>query len=344
MWQGRSPLPSDADCARPSPGAPGHDPLQASGSRPQADPLKPRAAPEHGYASRPLSPFFILAAHHLQLQGAVPAARCRLTATMQATYACSCCTRKKLECAPERLFVILSSLVLNRARASARVLSAFFRVVSPVQGRLIYALCQKHSMVHVAGCMYKSFYSAMHGTSPVQAGGSPACPCLTVPIVTHVWSFCRDQLRVFCTSKRCETIWLCFLQVGVRVGGACDLLDGNGRTCGAQPLHLGARIFGPVHVDALRGQQQGPLRALRDDPDELGLIRIEAGGGAPAKGVPSCASLLWMRSRGAVLRTGCLTHWSLGEMAYRAALGICIAAQSGPCRMRIALGSSMWPL
>ncbi|BDA43922.1 Aspartic proteinase Asp1 [Coccomyxa sp. Obi] len=43
-----SSLPSDADCARPPSGAPGHDPLQAAGSRPQADPLKPRAAPEHG--------------------------------------------------------------------------------------------------------------------------------------------------------------------------------------------------------------------------------------------------------------------------------------------------------
>nr|BBK07876.1 aspartyl protease family protein [Coccomyxa sp. KJ] len=43
-----SPLPSDTDCARPPLGPPGHDSLQTSGSRPQADPLKPRAAPEHG--------------------------------------------------------------------------------------------------------------------------------------------------------------------------------------------------------------------------------------------------------------------------------------------------------
>ncbi len=53
VWQGRSPLPPDSDCAQPPPGAPGSHSQQAAGARPQADPLKPRAAPEHGCAPHP---------------------------------------------------------------------------------------------------------------------------------------------------------------------------------------------------------------------------------------------------------------------------------------------------
>ena len=53
VWQGRSPLPPDSDCAQPPPGAPGSHSQQAAGARPQADPLRPRAAPEHGCAPHP---------------------------------------------------------------------------------------------------------------------------------------------------------------------------------------------------------------------------------------------------------------------------------------------------
>lgn len=50
VWQGRSPVSSDKECARAPFGLPDSLTQQAAGSRPQADPLKPRAAPEHGCA------------------------------------------------------------------------------------------------------------------------------------------------------------------------------------------------------------------------------------------------------------------------------------------------------